>query len=109
MDQAKMNEALGLGHLSVRKYVVGFAQALVLTVISFALIAIPGMSKPAMLTALFIAAILQMLVHLHYFLHLDRSSKQRWNLITLLFSLLLIVIFVGGSIWVMVTLNARMM
>jgi cytochrome o ubiquinol oxidase subunit IV len=109
MDQNKMNEALGLGHLSTRKYLVGFTLAVLLTLVSFGLAAIPGFSKFSALVGLFIAAILQMLVHLHFFLHLDRSSKQRWNLITLVFSALLIFIFVGGSIWVMATLNARMM
>jgi cytochrome o ubiquinol oxidase operon protein cyoD len=109
MDQNKMNEALGLGHLSKKKYLVGFGLAVFLTVVSFALAAIPALPRITVLVGLFIAAILQMLVHLHFFLHLDRSSKQRWNLITFAFSLLLIFIFVGGSIWVMITLNARMM
>ncbi len=109
MDQNKMNEALGLGHLSAKKYLVGFALAVLLTIVSFGLALIHGISRSTVLAGLFVAAILQMLVHLHFFLHLDRSSRQRWNLITFAFSLLLIFIFVGGSIWVMVTLNARMM
>lgn len=109
MDQNRMNEALGLGHLSSKKYLVGFALAVLLTIVSFGLVSINGISRALALPGLFIAAILQMLVHLHFFLHLDRSSKQRWNLITLVFSALLIFIFVGGSIWVMATLNSRMM
>jgi len=109
MDHNRMNEALGLGHLSSRKYLVGFALAVLLTIVSFVLASVGGISRTFVLTGLFTAAILQMLVHIHFFLHLDRSSRQRWNLITLVFSALLIFIFVGGSIWVMVTLNARMM
>ena len=109
MDQNRMHEALGLGHLSSTKYFIGFALAILLTLASFGLASVPGISRSFVLPGLFGAAILQMLVHLHFFLHLDRSSKQRWNLITLVFSVLLIFIFVGGSIWVMVTLNARMM
>jgi cytochrome o ubiquinol oxidase subunit IV len=109
MDQKAINEALGIGHLSSKKYLVGFALAVVLTLVSFGLASVHGISRPTALSGLFIAAILQIFVHLHFFLHLDRSSKQRWNLITLVFSVLLIFIFVGGSIWVMVTLNSRMM
>ena len=109
MDHNTMNEALGLGHLSSKKYLVGFALAVLLTIVSFGLASVDGISRTVVLSGLFIAAILQMLVHIHFFLHLDRSSRQRWNLITLVFSALLIFIFVGGSIWVMVTLNARMM
>lgn len=109
MNQNRIHEALGLGHLSKKKYLTGFGLATALTLISFGLAAVHTTSKRLVLAGLFIAAILQMLVHLHFFLHLDRSSKQRWNLVTFAFSLLLIIIFVGGSIWVMFTLNARMM
>nr|WP_319495573.1 cytochrome o ubiquinol oxidase subunit IV [uncultured Desulfobacter sp.] len=108
MDRNKINDALGLGHLSTAKYLVGFVLAVILTIVSFGLASFQGATSYA-LPGLFIAAIFQMLVHLHFFLHLDRSSKQHWNLITLAFSILLIFIFVGGSIWVMATLNSRMM
>ncbi len=109
MNQNGMNEALGIGHLSSKKYLVGFALAVVLTIVSFGLASFDGISRSTALSGLFLAAILQIFVHLHFFLHLDRSSKQRWNLIVLAFSALLIFIFVGGSIWVMITLNSRMM
>lgn len=109
MDQIKINEALGIGHLSTAKYLVGFTLAVLLTLASFGLVSVHWISRPVALVGLFILAILQMLAHLHFFLHLDRSSKQRWNFITLVFSVLLIFIFVGGSIWVMATLNSRMM
>jgi cytochrome o ubiquinol oxidase operon protein cyoD len=108
MDRNKINDALGLGHLSTTKYLVGFVLAVILTLVSFGLASFQ-VGTSYVLPGLFIAAILQMLVHLHFFLHLDSSSKQRWNLVTLAFSILLIFIFVGGSIWVMATLNARMM
>lgn len=109
MDENKINEALGLTHLSRQKYMFGFALAVVLTLVAFITVAIDALPKPLVLAILFITAIVQIVVHLHYFLHLDRSNKQRWNLVSLAFSLLLIFIFVGGSIWVMITLNARMM
>lgn len=109
MDQNKMNEALGIGHLSKTKYLIGFTLAVILTVISFALAATDAIPRTTIIIGLFVAALLQIIVHLYFFLHLDRSSRQRWNVITFAFSLLLIVVFVGGSIWVMFTLNARMM
>lgn len=108
MDRNKINDALGLGHLSTGKYLAGFVLAVLLTIFSFVLASFQRATS-YVLPGLFIAAILQMLVHLHFFLHLDRSSKQRWNLVTLAFSMLLIFVFVGGSIWVMTTLNSRMM
>jgi cytochrome o ubiquinol oxidase operon protein cyoD len=55
------------------------------------------------------AAIVQILVHLHYFLHLDTSSALRWNLLALLFAVLIITLFVGGTLWIMYHLHYRMM
>jgi cytochrome o ubiquinol oxidase operon protein cyoD len=55
------------------------------------------------------AGIVQILVHLHYFLHLDLSSEKRWNVLSLLFTFLIMTIFVGGTLWDMYTLNYRMM
>ncbi|MEJ2726659.1 MAG: cytochrome C oxidase subunit IV family protein, partial [Deltaproteobacteria bacterium] len=64
---------------------------------------------PALLFAVIAAAVVQMLVHLHYFLHLNRSSAQRWNVLALLFTVLILCLFVGGSLWIMYNLNYRMM
>jgi cytochrome o ubiquinol oxidase operon protein cyoD len=48
-------------------------------------------------------------VHLHYFLHLDRSPEQRWNVFALAFTAMVILIIVGGSVWIMFNLHARTM
>ena len=66
-------------------------------------------SSPATLAGIFSAGIVQILVHLHYFLHLDTSSASRWNVLALIFTLLIMVLFVGGTLWIMYTLNYRMM
>jgi cytochrome o ubiquinol oxidase subunit IV len=55
------------------------------------------------------AGIVQILVHLHYFLHLDTSSAARWNLLAMMFTLLILALFVGGTLWIMFNLNYRMM
>jgi cytochrome o ubiquinol oxidase subunit IV len=67
------------------------------------------MSRSATLFCIFGTAIIQILVHLHYFLHLDTSSAARWNILVLLFTLLIMILFVGGTIWIMHNLNYRMM
>ena len=97
-------------HSTIKGYVTGFILAIVLTVISFGLILMKDMvSQTTLYIGLFAAAVIQMLVHLHYFLHLDRSTEQRWNLISIAFTAILLFIFVGGTMWVMYTLNSRMM
>jgi cytochrome o ubiquinol oxidase operon protein cyoD len=66
-------------------------------------------SPAATLAAIFVAGIVQILVHLHYFLHLDTTSAARWNVVALMFTLLIMALFVGGTIWIMHSLYYRMM
>ena len=103
------NQNMGAGHVTSKGYVTGFVLALLLTIISFSLVMTDIVSRQVAVIGLFVAAVAQMLVHLHYFLHLDRSSAQRWNVLALAFTALLLFIFVAGTIWVLYTLNARMM
>ncbi|KHN90866.1 cytochrome o ubiquinol oxidase subunit IV [Pectobacterium actinidiae] len=51
----------------------------------------------------------QILVHLVYFLHLNTSSEERWNVVALVFAVLIIAIVVVGSIWIMMSAHHNMM
>jgi cytochrome o ubiquinol oxidase operon protein cyoD len=99
----------GAARGSYGSYAVGFLLSLFLTALSFGLVMCGMVSRPAALAGIVAAAVVQFLVHLHYFLHLDRSSAMRWNAMALLFTLLILILFVGGSIWIMTSLNYRMM
>ena len=46
-------------------------------------------------------AVIQVVVHLVYFLHMDRSPEQRNSVAALIFSALVIVLLVGLSLWIM--------
>lgn len=102
-------DSSGASRGSLKTYIAGFILSLVLTLIPFGLLMSGGIPHNAMVWGICSAGIVQILVHLHYFLHLDTSSAARWNLMVLLFTLLIIVIFVGGTLWIMYTLNYRMM
>jgi len=94
---------------TLTSYLTGFLLALILTVIPFALVMSRVWSPRATLAAIFGAGVVQILVHLHYFLHLNTSSAARWNVLVLIFTILIMVLFVGGTFWIMYTLNYRMM
>jgi cytochrome o ubiquinol oxidase subunit IV len=93
---------------SVRTYATGFAASILLTLIAFGLVMTGALPHLATVISLFVAAILQILVQLHYFLHLDRSSAMYWNVMSLLFTFFIMFLFVGGSIWIMYGLHYRM-
>lgn len=98
-----------MNYVKPKTYITGFILAFILTAIAFSLVLIKGISHKFAIAGIIVVAILQMLVHLYYFLHLDRSSTARWNIIALAFTFLLFIIFIGGTVWVMYTLNLRMM
>ncbi len=69
----------GEAHGSLQGYVRGFVLSIILTAIPFGLVMSGSASKEVAVAGIFIAAVIQILVHLHYFLHMDRSSAQRWS------------------------------
>jgi cytochrome o ubiquinol oxidase operon protein cyoD len=108
MTQAPI-ERTGVIRGSLRSYLTGFVLALLLTAIPFALVMSGSLSSPATLTVIFSFGLVQILVHLYYFLHLDASLAARWNLVAMIFTILIIILFVGGTLWIMWNLYYRMM
>lgn len=102
-----MHEAAsGAGH-NPRSYLVGFCLAVVLTVIPFGLVALDLLPAAATFLAIAAAAVVQVWVHLRFFLHLRLSSTPRENILTLVFAGVLIFLMVGGSLWIMFDLDYR--
>ena len=108
MSQAPI-DSTGISRGSLKSYLTGFVLSLLLTAIPFALVMSGAWSSSAALAGIFSAGLVQILVHLHYFLHLDTSSAARWNVVALIFTLLIMALFVGGTLWIMSSLNYRMM
>lgn len=97
------------GH-SRRGYRIGSALAIVLTIIPFWLVMSGGLPNPAVTAAIiFSLALVQIVVHVVSFLHLDTRSEGGWTLLAFLFTVVIVVVTIGGSIWVMYHLNANMM
>lgn len=93
----------------LRSYRVGLGAALVLTVMPFALVAFLDWSTGAALSVIAVFALVQIVVHLRYFLHIDLGKQKREDLQLILFSTLLLAIMAGGTIWIMANLQMRMM
>ena len=102
-------DSTGVSRGSLKSFLTGFVLSLLLTALPFALVMSGAWSAAATLAGIFSAGLVQILVHLHYFLHLDTSSAARWNVLALIFTLLILALFVGGTLWIMSSLNYRMM
>ena len=100
----------GIPHVSVKEYVTGFVLSVVLTAIPFWLIMGKVIANPGMAAAVILAfAAVQIVVHMVYFLHMNARSEGGWNLLALVFTAVLVVIVLSGSLWVMHHLNSNMM
>jgi cytochrome o ubiquinol oxidase subunit IV len=93
----------------LRSYVVGFALALLLTVAAFGLAASKLLTGTALTVAIGLLALVQMAVQFRYFLHIDLTRQKREDLQLILFTGLLILIMVAGSLWILSSLDIRMM
>ncbi len=100
----------GISHSTLRGYLTGFFLAIILTAIPFWLVMGNEFAKPATAAAvILILGAIQMVVHMIYFLHMNSKSEGGWNLLALLFTVMLVVITLSGSIWVMYHLDHNMM
>ena len=90
-------------------YLIGIVLALILTAISFGLVATGALDRSTTLGVIVVAAVIQIFVHLHFFLHINFATTPKENLIALAFAAVLIFIMVGGSLWIMFDLYHRMM
>ena len=102
--------AHGLAHGSRRSYLLGFLLSVVLTAIPFWLV-MAGTLNSVAATALtiFAFAMVQIVVHVVLFLHVDTRAEGGWTLIAFIFTVVIVAITIGGSIWVMYHLDTNMM
>ena len=99
----------GGSHGTSTSYRIGFVICAILTVIPFALVMNPVFSQPTTLLILVAFAVAQIVVQLVYFLHMNSSSEGGWNLISFVFTLVILFIIVSLSIWIIWSMHFHMM
>ena len=100
----------GEAHGTRRDYVIGFVLSVILTAIPFGLV-MSGVIADARVTAgiCMAFALVQIVVHMIYFLHMSPKSENGWTLMALIFTVIIVAICLAGSLWVMYHMNANMM
>ena len=97
-------------HGTLSSYLIGFGLSVVLTAIPFWLVmsdTIDSKAVTALVVMLF--AVVQIVVHMIYFLHMNTRSENGWTMMALIFTVIMVVIALTGSLWVMHHLNVNMM
>jgi cytochrome o ubiquinol oxidase subunit IV len=90
-------------------YLVGLVLASVLTLTSFYVAGTDLVWAPSIPVALVVLAIAQMGVHLVFFLHITTGPDNTNNVMALAFGVLIVILVIGGSLWIMANLNHNMM
>jgi cytochrome o ubiquinol oxidase operon protein cyoD len=89
-------------------YAIGLGLALLLTATSFFIAGTHLVWQPSIPVAIIVLAIAQMGVHLVFFLHITTGPDNTNNVLALAFGVLIVILVVGGSIWIMEHLNQNM-
>lgn len=96
-------------YVSFKPLIVGLVASLILLAVSFVMVVSGDVEKSVLYPVIFGLAIIQGLVQLIFFMHLGIESKPRWNVVSFAFLVIVMIIVVGGSIWIMNNLNYNMM
>jgi cytochrome o ubiquinol oxidase operon protein cyoD len=97
-------------HGTMRGYVIGFVLSVILTAIPFWLVMSHTLGSNALTAAAILAlAFAQIIVHMFYFLHMNTRSENGWTAMALIFTAVLVVIALTGTLWVMHHLDVNMM
>lgn len=96
------------GKKTLHHYVIGFGVAVLLTISAFSLIEMRLLNDTALYISLTLLALTQFIVQSVCFLRLNTSPQGRWNLLPYLFMILIVIILMGGSLWIMYNLNYNM-
>ncbi|MBB5222416.1 cytochrome o ubiquinol oxidase operon protein cyoD [Amaricoccus macauensis] len=97
-------------HGTFQSYVTGFVLAVILTVIPFFLVMARPIESAGYTAAIVLfCALLQILVHMVFFLHMTPKAEDGWLLLSTIFTIVLVVITLAGSLWIVFHLNNNMM
>jgi cytochrome o ubiquinol oxidase operon protein cyoD len=110
-DIAPGDEHIESGSIAQRVYgyLTGLGLAILLTATSFFVAGTDLVWEPSIPVALVVLAIAQMGVHLVFFLHITTGPDNANNVLALAFGVLIVVLVIGGSLWIMANLNHNMM
>ena len=92
----------------LRSYLLGFVFSVVLSAAAFVVMLGESFGRETTMVVLGCLGILQIFVQLRYFLHIDGRRESQEDLYLILFSVLVLLMMVIGTVWVLGDLAGRM-
>lgn len=96
-------------HGSLGSYVAGFILSVLLTAGAFGVVLHGALDATTAIIVIAVLAFVQVVVHLVFFLHLNTSPGQGWNVLSLAYTVLAAAFLIFGTIWVMHNVGMLMM
>lgn len=94
---------------SIKPLVLGFIFSIISTLAVYRIVTHMHLKHDWLVATVVGVGCLQVILQLVFFLHLGLESKPRWNLLMFLFTVLLILIVVLGTLWIMYNLSYNLM
>ncbi|MGB4761977.1 MAG: hypothetical protein WBP12_01305 [Candidatus Saccharimonas sp.] len=91
-----------------RVYTIGYLIAAALTLFVYSAVIAYTWTTTTLAIIALVAAVLQLLVQTKFFLHVKLHGRGAWKLYSYVFTWLMMIIVVVGSLWVMMNLNYNM-
>jgi cytochrome o ubiquinol oxidase operon protein cyoD len=96
--------------ITVGGYVTGFVLSVVLTAIPFWLVMAKVFESSTVTIFVILGlAMVQIYVHMVFFLHMTSKAEGGWPWMSLIFTLVLLIIMLSGSMWIMHHLQTNTM
>jgi cytochrome o ubiquinol oxidase operon protein cyoD len=93
-----------------RGYFTGFAVAALLTAAAFWVVMGGVFASRALAVAVVVTlAVAQIVVQTAAFLHVNARAQEGWKLVAYIFTAVILLIAIAGSVWIMHHLNINMM
>ncbi|WP_028228348.1 cytochrome o ubiquinol oxidase subunit IV [Paraburkholderia ferrariae] len=96
-------------HGTFGSYAAGFILSVILTAGAFGIVLHGTFEPGTAMAVLAVLAFVQVVVHLVFFLHLNASAGQGWNVMSLAYTVLAAAFLIFGTMWVMHNVSMNMM
>lgn len=104
----EFDKETGAFYGNYQSYLVGYISSIVLTLLAFSLVGSAMLPPKTLYLVVGSCAVIQLLVQVKYFLHINTSPEGSWNLLSFLFTLVVVLVLVIGTLWIMYNLYANM-
>jgi len=100
----------GTGEKKLNIYIIGLISCVALTLISFWTVMSKQFNHWQTLSIIYLSACIQLIIQIICFLRLNTKTKQaQMNVMSIIFTLIILLTIIFGSLWIMWSLNYNMM